>query len=181
MKRWWMISIVCLFTLVSCSADSSSSVSNVENKNASSQDDSKESLPPDMTGYVMGQEGDRILVVDTIDPDTKGKPRAMWVSGISGNSWVGKQVEVWTQDGVQESYPEQADADKVVVLEMSEVEGADLEADEALSNALTDLSTQDILSVKMLSFDIDSDEWLVQLSKVGTESGEVEKFVPDSK
>ncbi|KHE72569.1 hypothetical protein LD39_03880 [Halobacillus sp. BBL2006] len=121
------------------------------------------------------------MVVDTIDPDTKGKPRAMWVSGISGNSWVGKQVEVWTQDGVQESYPEQADADKVVVLEMSEVEGADLEADEALSNALTDLSTQDILSVKMLSFDIDSDEWLVQLSKVGTESGEVEKFVPDSK
>jgi hypothetical protein len=181
LKKWWIISILCLFVLVGCSMDSSNSVRNGENKNASSQDDSKENLPPDMTGYVMSQEGDQILVVDTIDPDTNGNPRAMWVSDVSGNSLIGKRVEVWTHDAVQESYPEQAEADKVAVLEMSEVEGADLEAYEALSNALTDLSTQDILSVKMLSFDIDSDEWLVQLSKVGTESGEVEMFIPDSK
>ncbi|ARI75819.1 DUF3221 domain-containing protein [Halobacillus mangrovi] len=181
MKAWWMIYVVCLLTLTGCSVDMSSSTDTGENQNSSSTSDSDENLPPDITGYVMEQEDDRILVVDSVDPDSEGNPRAMWVSGISVDSFVGKQVEVWTQGGIQESYPEQAAADHVSVLEMSAVEGADLEAYEALSNALKDLSTQDILSVKMLSFDIDSDEWLVQLSKVGASNGEVEKFIPDSK
>ncbi|SEH49142.1 Protein of unknown function [Halobacillus karajensis] len=143
-----------------------------------------EAPPPDMNGFVMDQDKDRILVVAPMDDESDQKGRAMWVSGAPGDYvWLGKQVEVWVDGGIAESYPEQAKAEKVEELEMSEVEGADLKASEALSTALSEVDTEQkgVLSVSLLAFDKENDQWTVKLDYRGSSQEEWKTIVDDEK
>ncbi|MYL69455.1 DUF3221 domain-containing protein [Halobacillus litoralis] len=138
---------------------------------------------PDISGFVMDQDEDSILVVTPMDDGSGEEGRAMWVAGAPKGLWVGKQVEVWVDGDIAESYPEQATAEKVQELEMSEVEGADLKASEALSTALSEKEPEksDVLIVSLLSFDKESDQWTVELDRRGTNQGEWKTTVKDKK
>ncbi|WP_281974407.1 DUF3221 domain-containing protein [Halobacillus litoralis] len=177
MKNWWMIGLLVSFSFL---------VASCGTQESSSQEydpaDEKEAPDPDMSGFVMEQEEDRILVVTSMNEETNQEGRAMWVSGVSSDSWVGKQVKIWIDGEILESFPEQAKAEKVQELEMSEVEGADLKASEALSTALSEIqSTEDILVVEMLAFDVDSDKWTVKLHRRGENDHKLKEIVDDKK
>ncbi|RWZ58762.1 DUF3221 domain-containing protein [Halobacillus fulvus] len=146
----------------------------------SGEADSETQRSPDITGYVMDQQDDQILVVTPKDPASSGTMRAVWVSDAADDLWIGKQVEVWLDGPVQESFPEQGKAEQVAVLEMSDVDGADLQVTEALSSVLSSVASEDILSVDLISFDPDADEWTVKLTELGTGS-HLKEIIADKK
>ncbi|MGP4076820.1 DUF3221 domain-containing protein [Halobacillus sp. K22] len=135
--------------------------------------------PPEITGFVMEQKEDQILVVAPLDSDSDSNPNAMWVSDAPKDRWVGKQVEVWVKGGVRESFPTQAEAEQVTVLEMSQVEGADMEAPEALSKALMEIQGDKLLAVKLILYREEEDKWEVQLTRLDSSNEEIETMVAD--
>ncbi|WLR48702.1 DUF3221 domain-containing protein [Halobacillus litoralis] len=177
MKMRWMLGIFMVFFL-SLSACGLSKTEEVDQNEVEA-----EVSDPDMSGFVMDQEEDSILVVTPMDDGSGEEGRAMWVSGAPEGLWVGKQVEVWVDGDIAESYPEKATAEKVQELEMSEVQGADLKASEALSTALSETEPEqtDVLIVSLLSFDEESDQWTVKLDRRGTNQGEWKTTVKDEK
>lgn len=177
MKMRWMLGMFMVFSL-SLSACGLSETEEVDQNEVEA-----EASDPDMSGFVMDQDDNRILVVTPMDDGSGDEGRAMWVSGAPEGLWVGKQVEVWVDGDIAESYPEQATAEKVQELEMSEVQGADLKASEALSTALSETEPEqtDVLIVSLLSFDEESDQWTVKLDRRGTDQGEWKTTVKDEK
>lgn len=174
--KTWVLLILLLLLLFGCApANQAGSEGTMDG-----EDSISDALPPEMTGYVMDQEKDRILVVSPTNDSNSGG-RAMWVSGVPNELWLGKQVEIWTEGPIQESYPEQAKLKKISVLEMSDVNGADMEATEALSSVLSEVETDYIYSVKMISFDEEADQWMVQLTEINPGNEEIKKIVEDNK
>ncbi|GEN53308.1 DUF3221 domain-containing protein [Halobacillus faecis] len=177
MKMRWMLGIFIVFSLFlpACGLSETKEVDQNEVEAGASD--------PDMSGFVMDQDEDSILVVTPMDDGSGDEGRAMWVSGAPEGLWIGKQVEVWVDGDIAESYPEQATAEKVQELEMSEVQGADLKASEALSTALSETEPEqtDVLIVSLLSFDEESDQWTVKLDRRGSDQGEWKTTVKDEK
>ncbi|REJ09997.1 DUF3221 domain-containing protein [Halobacillus trueperi] len=177
MKMRWMLGMLMVFFLFLSACGVS------ETEEVDQNEVEADSTNPDISGFVMDQDEDRILVVTPMDDDSGDEGRAMWVSEAPEGLWIGKQVEVWVDGDIAESYPEQATADKVQELEMSEVQGADLKASEALSTALSETEPEqtDVLIVSLLSFDEESDQWTVKLDQRGTDQGEWKTTVKDEK
>jgi len=90
--------------------------------------------PPTIIGVVNSTEGDTILVVEGID--RPGVPQEEWfgkrainftITGdtvierdgkpVSPDDFTGLKVEVWADGPIAESYPEQARAGRIVILE----------------------------------------------------------------
>ena len=127
--------------------------------------------PPDMTGYVMDHEDDRLLVVASSE-DTDQPYASLWVSGVSTNGWLGKRVDVWIEGETLDSNPPQAKASNISTIEMSQVEGAERSTDDVVSSALTELENPlDTYAVHMISFDASTNQWEVAFS---TSSDEIE-------
>ncbi len=177
MKIRWMLGMLTAFVLFLSACGLS------ETEEVDQNEVEAEASDPDMSGFVMDQDEDSILVVTPMDDGSGDEGRAMWVSNAPEGLWVGKQVEVWVDGDIAESYPEQATAEKVQELEMSEVQGADLKASEALSTALSEKEPEkaDVLIVSLLSFDEESDQWTVKLDRRGTNEGEWKTTVKDEK
>lgn len=128
-----------------------------------------EPTAPTISGFVMDQQNDEILVV-TSDMLEAERLNAMWISGIEEGLWMGKQVDVWIDGAIQESFPARGEASDIETVEMSEVTGADLTASEALSAVLSSIDGNDILSVQMMTYNEEQDQWMVQLMEVGSEN-----------
>ncbi|WP_226581840.1 DUF3221 domain-containing protein [Halobacillus litoralis] len=166
MRRWWLIGCLVILVLHGCGTAQTS-------EEYTPNDEKTVSETPDITGFVMNQKEDRLLVVTPMIEASKTDFRAMWVSGVPKGTWVGKQVEVWINGEAAESFPEQAEADKVQELEMSEVQGADLKASEALSTALAETTdNEQIFAVELLSFNAETDQWTVELHQKGSSDGD---------
>ncbi|WJE15602.1 DUF3221 domain-containing protein [Halobacillus sp. ACCC02827] len=166
---WTMMGAACLILLAGCSSAPA----------GSDYEETEAEAPPEqaeISGYVMEQEGSSILVV-TPTTESEEKGRAMWVSEAPDNEWTGKYVDVWTDGPIKESFPEQAPADKVSEVEMSEVEGARLTTSEALASALTDVEDDKIVAVAEILFDEDDDQWQIVLKE--NEGPEKEVLVED--
>lgn len=176
MKKGWFIGMFIGIPLVLGACGEASTSDDYDPNEAETED-----VDPEITGFVMDQDENKILVVTPMDDESTQEGRAMWVSEAPEGLWVGKQVEVWVDGAIDESFPEQATADKVRELEMSEVEGADLKASEALSTALSEANQEDILAVELLAFDQQSDQWTVKLNKRGSSQGEWKTVVKDEK
>ncbi len=90
--------------------------------------------PPTITGVVNSTRGDTILVVEGID--RPGVPQEEWAGSrainftitgdtvierdgepVSPDDFTGLKVEVWADGPIAESYPEQARAGRIVILE----------------------------------------------------------------
>ncbi|SFG43699.1 hypothetical protein SAMN05216353_1438 [Halobacillus alkaliphilus] len=174
-----MKALACLFIITMIlTGCGSAPTSNSDNPSQESPEQ-ENPAPPEITGYVMDQKKDQILVVAPLEPDSESNPKAMWVSEAPKGRWVGKQVEVWVKNGVRESFPSQAEAEQVTVLEMSQVEGADLEASEALSKALMEIPGDKLLAVKLILYLEEEDKWEVQLTRIDSSNEDLETMIAD--
>ncbi|MCA0984774.1 YobA family protein [Halobacillus yeomjeoni] len=172
MKVWSLIILLTVWmVLVSCGYEET-------NSQGYADVSPPKDTPSDMTGFVMKQQKDRLLVVHWDESDTDRKSRAMWVSDPPKGNWLGKQVEVWIQGEVLESYPEQGKAQSISVLEMSEVDGAEMEASEALRKVLKKTKDEELYALKMLVYDKKNDQWTVRLMSL-SDSREIEEKVSD--
>jgi hypothetical protein len=176
MKKRWFIGTFIGISLVLGACGAASTSDDYDPNEAEAED-----VEPDMTGFVMDQDENKILVVTPMGEESTQEGRAMWVSEAPEGRWIGKQVEVWVDGAIAESFPEQATAERVQELEMSEVEGADLKASEALSTALSEADRENILAVELLAFDQQADQWTVRLKEHGTSQGEWKTIVKDEK
>ncbi|MFZ0474959.1 MAG: DUF3221 domain-containing protein [Halobacillus sp.] len=174
MKAWGCIFFIAMILAGCGSAPTSNSDS--DSKKSPEQENP---APPEITGFVMEQKKDQILVVSPLDSNSESTANAMWVSGAPKDRWVGKQVEVWVKNGVRESFPSQAEAEEVKILEMSHVEGADLEASEALSKAIMETPGDKLLAVKMIFYVEEKDVWEIQLTRIDSRNEDLETIVAD--
>lgn len=128
-----------------------------------------------MEGYVVQKDQDgRILVISVESTDyssTGGEDEfynAIWFSDAPDEIAVGEKVEV-TYDIVLTSYPGQSSAQKVVVTEKEQPEGANLTEAEAIGKALQDQRLDQemhIYAVLAADYDVDEKQWTVQLKEV---------------
>lgn len=124
-------------------------------------------------GYVMDKEKDRILAVSSDAQDfssTGGVEEfydAIWFSEAPKDIEIGDKVKVWF-DIVAESYPGQSKVEHIEVIPAEKPDGADLSDSEALHKALTSQSidTNEVLAVKSIEFDSQSDSWNIKLKEV---------------
>ncbi|MFD0618429.1 YobA family protein [Paenibacillus sp. GCM10027629] len=87
------------------------------------------SKPPDFQGRIIDIKESRVLVVSNVsikELETRTQtqllndkaPNAVWINVSSINKYkVGQLLEVWYQGGVDTSYPAQAGAKKVEIIE----------------------------------------------------------------
>ncbi|PTL38846.1 hypothetical protein C6Y45_09430 [Alkalicoccus saliphilus] len=127
-----------------------------------------ENEPPEITGYVTAVDGEEFFVTAEEAQDfssTGGLEEyytAIMFSGISEEVTPGVKVEVWA-DAVAESYPAQAGADAVHVLEPEQPEGA-MDEFEAVRRALEETELEGNLAVADASFE--EDVWTVELVEI---------------
>ncbi|WP_029192782.1 DUF3221 domain-containing protein [Paenibacillus harenae] len=86
-----------------------------------------ESAAPTGQGFILEISEGRILVLDQANESDFGKSRigiseshegdAIWLRTDTSKLKVGKKVQYWIDGGVDNSYPLQAAAEKVVVIE----------------------------------------------------------------
>ena len=75
---------------------------------------------PTIIGEIVRIEGGRILVEDKTEKLSDGRPYAVWFSTDEIESLkVGQNVSVWT-NAIKESYPGQANAEKIKINEYYE-------------------------------------------------------------
>jgi hypothetical protein len=127
-----------------------------------------ENEPPEITGYVTAVDGEEFFVTAEEAEDlssTGGLEEyytAIMFSGITEEVTPGVKVEVWA-DAVAESYPAQAGADAVHVLEPEQPEGT-VDEFEAVRRALEETELQGNLAVADASFE--EDVWTVELVEI---------------
>ncbi|SDJ09221.1 DUF3221 domain-containing protein [Salimicrobium halophilum] len=123
---------------------------------------------PDYEGYVIDKEDGRILVVSSEaegwnNNDDQKHYDALWASGVPKDIEIGEKVEVWA-DTVAESYPGQANPNKINVLPADKPEAADLTDAEAIKKALTEVENENGMPVvKSSEFQEADDVWIVEI------------------
>lgn len=126
---------------------------------------------PGLVGYVVQKNEDAILVVSA-----KGKRRgtapnnsyyheATWFSRAPDPIQVGMKVEAWADGGVDQSYPSQAAAKRVDILNSDGVQGADLSEIEAVRQAIEQFEgKQESFSiVRSVEYKPDADVWVIEM------------------
>jgi hypothetical protein len=166
MKRILFFVILCL-GLVGCGT----SVNEGKSQNGSKVEDVKNN-EQGITGYVMQKMDNRMLVVSDVPQnfsDTGGLNEfynAIMLSNMPGEIELGQKVKVIITGPIAESYPAQAEADRVKVLPSIKPTGANLSREEALKKALTDKENEIngyTVAVKELNYENESDSWKVLL------------------
>ncbi|MCP3032922.1 YobA family protein [Halobacillus sp. A1] len=149
-----------------------------------SSDEEQEDLgKPEIEGYVTNQEDDRILVTDPEPEDANGNGEddyydALWGSDAPDDVEIGQYVEVWVKEGVETSYPGQADIKEVEVQSTEAPEGADLSEDEVIRRALEEVE-QDVRIIESVAFDVGEDLWRVSVITPGRDGSSYELDVED--
>ncbi|WP_374718307.1 YobA family protein [Neobacillus sp.] len=134
---------------------------------------------PGIEGYVVKKESGRILVVASESEDfssTDGLKEfypAIWFSHASNKADVGDKVQIWF-DVVMESYPGQAEAEKVSVLPSKKPKDADLTESDAIRKALAskEFILSNVPAVKSVTYQSKTDHWEITIH-----SGESEVMV----
>ncbi|MCD4839223.1 YobA family protein [Neobacillus sedimentimangrovi] len=134
---------------------------------------------PGIEGYVVKKESGRILVVASKSEDfssTGGLKEfypAIWFSHASNKADIGDKVQIWF-DVVMESYPGQAEAEKVLVLPSKKPKDADLTESDAIRKALAskEFILSNVPAVKSVTYQSKTDHWEITIH-----SGESEVMV----
>ncbi|PWW31254.1 uncharacterized protein DUF3221 [Cytobacillus oceanisediminis] len=113
MKKILLIGI-CFVFLVACSSNNENIGKSINNENEKTH---IENDMPAITGEIVKIENGRFLVESTTEKLPDGRPDAIWFSTNDIESLrVGQLVSVWTNE-INESYPAQANADKIEIKE----------------------------------------------------------------
>lgn len=126
-------------------------------------------------GYVVNKEEGRILVVDGIAADYSEAGgmnpyySAAWYSNLEDVSKVeiGQKVEVWSEGEMLTSYPGQAIADRVSVIQTEQPAGAVLSQSEAIREALASTLIKDyeVPIITSVQYHAGESSWLVEVTR----------------
>ncbi|MBU8907691.1 DUF3221 domain-containing protein [Desertibacillus haloalkaliphilus] len=137
--------------------------------------DNEEIANPDIVGYVTNKRENHILVVSIEAQDfseTGGADEfydASWVSTthVDEEVDIGERVEVWFDGGVNESYPTQAAAKQINILESNQPKGAEMTEQEAIAQVIAQLDDADehtAIIVKKVSFNPETLLWEIEVN-----------------
>jgi hypothetical protein len=135
---------------------------------------STQNRDPRMEGYVVKEEDGRILVVDPLPKDfsssggVKEFYDAIWFSDAPPDVQIGHKVRVWF-DMVEESYPGQSRAIKVLILTDNNPRHSDLSEAEAIREVLQAHQSERVPVVKKAEYDEKSDTWNVLIRQEDTD------------
>ncbi|QMV40738.1 YobA family protein [Cohnella cholangitidis] len=123
-------------------------------------------------GHVVKKDKGRVLVVNDVEKDFSANGgashyyEAVWFSKASSDIQVGQQVEVWAEGEMEDSYPGQAQADRIAVMETNQPEGARLTESEAVRKALISPEIEDYAApvIKQVHFDAEASEWRIEIA-----------------
>lgn len=127
---------------------------------------------PGMIGYVVKKEGSNILVVSPevrnfgTSTENDDYYEAIWFGAAPEEIQVGMKVEAWAVRGmVAESYPGQADTEKVEVQNGDVLQGASLSEAEIVREAIERLepSEYSFFIVRAAKYHPDEEAWTVEL------------------
>ncbi|QQK79009.1 hypothetical protein HUG20_03235 [Salicibibacter cibi] len=120
----------------------------------------------EITGYVVDENDDEVLVVDTEPSSTAGDGEhydAMWLAHFSEDVELGEKVNAGYGDAI-EPYPgETSDVVYIEVLEEERPEEANLTKTEALREILP-VEELDVPAIKTLEFDDESNQWTIEMA-----------------
>ncbi|SDN97415.1 DUF3221 domain-containing protein [Alkalicoccus daliensis] len=137
---------------------------------------------PVITGYVLDMEENSALVVESTAQDfsdTGGQEEfysAIYFTEMPEEVQLGDRVEVWAE-AVAESYPGQAEAQRVEILEPGQPEGAELNEREVITRAIGEHSLDGHAAVSDITFT--EGAWTVEFFSFMDEDRE-EVTVPDT-
>ncbi|WP_237417067.1 DUF3221 domain-containing protein [Halobacillus litoralis] len=138
---------------------------------------------PDIYGYIMVKDRDGILVVNPEGKDfSHTKEEEDYHEAIrvrmNTDAEVGEEVEVWLEGGVEESYPGQANGDKIKVVPEKKPDGADLYPSEALRKAIDKHALgQGVVVVVSSTYEDEEDQWQITLKNTFSTEEERERIV----
>ncbi|SFS76999.1 DUF3221 domain-containing protein [Paenibacillus sp. BC26] len=143
----------------------------------------KESVDPELVGYVTKIENQRALVVTPISRKVNETREefydAVWVSNMPPNIKVGQNVQVWFKGSIAASYPGQGGASKVTISEIQKPLKAKLTQDEIIRKALMnkDIADIKILVIKEVRYDETSAMWSIRYKSAVITDGVLEEHV----
>ncbi|MBP3040155.1 DUF3221 domain-containing protein [Bacillaceae bacterium Marseille-Q3522] len=123
---------------------------------------------PGTSGYIMKLDGARALVVETA-PHESGIYEATWVripfiKRIPGILYVGQMVAVDIFGGTDTSYPAQAAAKKIMVLDTDHPNEAVLAQDQVVQAAVNNVADfENWKAIKAISFNQEKAVWELQI------------------
>jgi hypothetical protein len=128
---------------------------------------------PSLEGYITKVENQRVLVVSSKQQDfsatggVKEFYKAVWVSNVPQEVKVGQQVQVWFQEGVLDSYPGQAMADKISFKPNDHPNNASLSEEQVVQQAISNQKYADIkiFVLKEVKYDESTDDWVVRFKE----------------
>lgn len=126
-----------------------------------------EQVEADIIGYVLGKTDESIFVVSKQAHDFSANDGvseyydAIWLSNAPKEIEIGKQVKVWYEGPVQESYPMGGTVGKLEVVSGTEHEGANWSEAEVIAKAIEKQSQREHIAVRSVDFDRDSALWKI--------------------
>lgn len=190
-----MIVIKCLFVLLLCLSGCGSNPKSApvdSGANGSSKpsadivsmpsdiDESKLSDQHGFEGYIVKKDGSRILVVERNSTDYSANGgmsdsySAIWFSNVTANVEIGQYVKVWIKYGeLMDSYPQQGEAEHLIVKSGLQPEGAVMSEAEAIRQALSSLTdgNWDIPIIKDVYYDAANSIWKIFVGRNGDNKG----------
>ncbi|CAM4394343.1 hypothetical protein FHS16_001951 [Paenibacillus endophyticus] len=143
-------------------------------------DESKLSDQHAFEGYIVKKEDSRILVVERRSTDYSANGgmsdfySAIWFSEVTANVEIGQQVKIWIKYGeLMDSYPQQGEAEHLVVKSGLQPEGATMSEAKAIRQALSSLSDEnwEIPIIKDVNYDATDSTWKIFIGQNGDNSG----------
>lgn len=135
---------------------------------------SNEDEEPTIIGYVIDKLDNQMLVVSK-DPqdfsDDGGIAEyydAISLSEVPVEVNVGELVKVWVEGPIAESYPMQAKAGKVEIVNIANPDGADMTQSEVIQQAIEEVDRT--VAIRNIKFDKEADIWKLELREIIDES-----------
>ncbi|WP_299093699.1 DUF3221 domain-containing protein [uncultured Metabacillus sp.] len=145
-----------LLTLISCLLFACGS-----NKSTTQGTDEKPAAHSMQTeGYVVEKNGNEVLVVNPNIKDNNQNYGPIYFSNTPDSLKIGDKVRI-SFDMLMESYPGQAEAKEIKVLDSHKPDGADLTEAEALANAFNSTNVKSRILSKF-QYNQEADKWIIE-------------------
>lgn len=118
----------------------------------------------EISGYVMDEEDDEILVVAEESRSTEGdgeQYEAVWFADAPEEAELGEKITVEYGD-VQDSYPAQSSVEEYEIIEPESTDGANLTETEVL-NEILPVDDVEVPVAAKLAFDSESNQWNIEI------------------
>lgn len=125
---------------------------------------------PHFIGYVVDKSESRVLVVSSSPQDfsdnggVKEYYDAISLAGVSNEVKIGQLVSVWVDGPIAESYPMQAEASKVEIVDEEKPEGANMKVNEVIQQAIHKVNR--MVAIRDVEYNENTEMWNVELVEI---------------